>query len=82
MDAKVTLSFDQEVIQSAKAFAEKNNISLSRLTEFLLRQITSNQYSSIEDLPIADWISVVAEGEAEYRTKPRKISKSDFYERK
>jgi antitoxin component of RelBE/YafQ-DinJ toxin-antitoxin module len=82
MDAKVTLSFDQEVIQSAKAFAEKNNISLSRLTEFLLRQITSNQYSSIEDLPIADWISIVAEGEAEYRTKPRKISKSDFYERK
>ncbi|PIQ50151.1 MAG: hypothetical protein COW03_01450 [Cytophagales bacterium CG12_big_fil_rev_8_21_14_0_65_40_12] len=82
MDAKVTLSFDQEVIQSAKAFAEKNNISLSRLTEFLLRQITSNQYTSIEDLPIADWISVVAEGEAEYRTKPRKISKADFYEKR
>lgn len=82
MDAKVTLSFDQEVIQSAKAFAEKNNISLSRLTEFLLRQITSSQYSSIEDLPIADWIAAVAEGEAEYRTKPRKISKSDFYEGK
>ncbi|MFT6216093.1 MAG: hypothetical protein ACJAS3_002495, partial [Roseivirga sp.] len=30
----------------------------------------------------ADWISVVAEGEAEYRTKPRKISKTDFYEKK
>ncbi|MFT7269159.1 MAG: tRNA threonylcarbamoyladenosine modification (KEOPS) complex Cgi121 subunit [Roseivirga sp.] len=82
MDAKVTLSFDQDVIHAAKAFAEKNNISLSRLTEFLLRQITSDQYSSIEDLPIADWISVVAEGEAEYRTKPRKISKTDFYEKK
>jgi hypothetical protein len=82
MDAKVTLSFDQEVIHAAKVFAEKNNISLSRLTEFLLRQITSDQYSSIEDLPIADWISVVAEGEAEYRTKPRKISKTDFYEKK
>ncbi|WP_339606444.1 DUF6364 family protein [uncultured Roseivirga sp.] len=42
MDAKVTLSFDQEVIKSAKQFAEKNNISLSRLTEFLYRQLTSN----------------------------------------
>tara|TARA_R110001592_G_scaffold269627_2_gene535963 strand:+ start:870 stop:1118 length:249 start_codon:yes stop_codon:yes gene_type:complete len=82
MDAKVTLSFDQEVIKSAKAFAEKNNISLSRLTEFLYRQITSNEYKSIENLPIADWVSAVAEGEAEYHTKPRKISKSDYYERK
>lgn len=82
MDAKVTLSFDQEVIKSAKQFAEKNNISLSRLTEFLYRQITSNEYKSIENLPIADWVNTVAEGEAEYHTKSRKISKSDYYERK
>ncbi|MGW8122866.1 DUF6364 family protein [Roseivirga echinicomitans] len=82
MDAKVTLSFDQEVIKSAKAFAESNNISLSRLTEFLYRQITSNEFKSIENLPIADWVNAVAEGEVEYHTKPRKISKSDYYERK
>lgn len=82
MDAKVTLSFDQEVIRSAKEFAEKNNISLSRLTEFLYRQLTSNEYKSIENLPIADWVNAVAEGQAEYRTKPRKISKSGYYERK
>ncbi|WP_422356034.1 DUF6364 family protein [Roseivirga pacifica] len=82
MDAKVTLSFDQEVISSAKAFAEQHNISLSRLTEYLYRQITSNSYNALEDFPIADWVNAVAEGRAEYHTKPRKISKSDFYEKK
>ena len=82
MDAKVTLSFDKQVIQSAKAFAESQNISLSRLTEFLYRQITSSQFQSLDELPVSDWVSMVAEGQAEYRTKPRKISKSDFYEKK
>ena len=35
MDTKVTLHFDQEIINKAKAFAAKNNISFSRLTEFI-----------------------------------------------
>jgi hypothetical protein len=34
MDAKITLSFDESVIKRAKPYAENNNISLSRLTEF------------------------------------------------
>jgi hypothetical protein len=41
MDAKITLSFDKNVIEKAKAYAEENNISLSRLTEFLLSKVTS-----------------------------------------
>ena len=38
MDAKVTLSFDQEVIQKAKAFAEEKNISLSRFLGKLMKK--------------------------------------------
>lgn len=72
MDTKITLSFDEDVVKKAKKYAEKNNISLSRLTEFLLRKVTGNQYQSLEDLPIADWVNKVAEGEVEYLTKPRK----------
>ena len=34
MDTKVTLSFNETVINKAKKYAEKNNISLSRLVEF------------------------------------------------
>jgi len=80
MDAKVTLSFNEEILNKAKKFAEENNISLSRLTEFLYRQLTSGSYRSLEDLPIADWVTKVAEGEAEYKHKPRsrKAMKDEF----
>ena len=79
MDAKITLSFDASVIQSAKKFAESQNISLSRLTEFLYRQLATNQYPNLEELPIADWVSMVAEGKAEYKTKARKTSLKDEF---
>lgn len=72
MDAKITLSFDELVINKAKLYAVDNNISLSRLTEFLLNKVTSKSYQSLEDFPIADWVSMVSEGQAEYQTKPRK----------
>ncbi len=83
MDAKITLAFDENVITKAKQFADDNNISLSRLTEFLFRRITSGGYASLEDLPIADWVDTIAEGEVEYRRKPRNRQdlKKDFYEK-
>jgi hypothetical protein len=80
MDTKVTLSFDQEVILKAKDFAEQNNISLSRLTEFLYRRITEKQYGSLEELPISDWVSMVAEGEIEYKKRDRSSSKKEYFE--
>ena len=72
MDAKITLSFDESVINKAKRYAEDNNISLSRLTEFLLNKVTTKTYQSLEDFPISDWVSMVSEGQAEYQTKSRK----------
>jgi hypothetical protein len=72
MDAKITLSFDETVIKKAKKYAENNNISLSRLTEFLLAQVTSETHKSLQDLPISDWVNVVADGGAEYITEKRK----------
>ncbi len=80
MDAKITLSFDKEVIVKAKKFAEAQNISLSRMMEFLLRQITSGNYSSLENLPVSDWVNELAEGEAHYKTKPanRKSMRNEF----
>lgn len=71
MDVKVTLSFDAAVINKAKQYAEDNNISLSRLTEFLLRKVTSTHHKSLEDLPISDWVTMVSEGEAEYVRQPK-----------
>ncbi len=69
MDTKITLSFDEQVIAQAKAFAEANNISLSRLIEFMLSKVTDTRYRSLDELPVSDWISQVAEGEATYVRK-------------
>jgi len=84
MDSKITLSFDAGVIHKAKSFAEQNNISLSRLTEFLLRKVTSSHYKSLEDLPISDWVSMVSEGEAVYitRAKKNKQLKAEYFKSK
>jgi hypothetical protein len=84
MDVKITLSFDEEVINKAKAYAEANNISLSRLTEYLYRNMTSRHYPSLEALPLAEWVTEVAEGQAVYITKSqsRAQQKQEFYKSK
>ncbi len=82
MDAKITLSFDKSVIEQAKQYAESQNISLSRLMEFLLRKITSGNYQTLEDFPVSEWVNQVAEGDAEYITRPRsrKSIRNEFFD--
>ena len=84
MDTKITLSFDESVIKKAKQYAEANNISLSRMIEFLLKKITSSHYHTMEDYPVADWVQQLSEGEATYQTKgrSRKKLKEEFYKAK
>ena len=81
MDTKITLSFDDSIIGKAKKFADDQNISLSRLTEFLYSRMVSGHYKNLEDLPVADWVSMVSEGQAEYKTKSRtrKTLKNEYY---
>ena len=78
MDAKLTLNFDREVINKAKDFAAENNISLSRLTEFLYRNITSGHYKTLEELPLADWVNLIAEGEPQYIRRSGKATRKEF----
>lgn len=84
MDTKVTLSFDEGVVTKAKRYASKNNISLSRLVEFLLQKTISGNYSSLEQLPISDWVNQVAEGEITYlaKKKKRKSMKDEYFSSK
>ena len=79
MDTKLTLHFNRDVIEKAKAFAAANNISLSRLTEFLYQQITSGSYKTLDDFPVADWVNQVAEGKAVYMKRSRKTLKDEFF---
>jgi hypothetical protein len=84
MDAKVTLSFNASVVEKAKVYAESRGISLSRLTEILLRRLTSGTYTNIEDFPVSDWAHMLAEGEAEYirTSKSSKSLRSEMHESK
>lgn len=82
MDVKITLSFDGEIIAKAKRFAESQNISLSRLTEFLYSKIIKQNYIALEDFPVSEWINVAAEGPAQYNVKRKnsKQLKDEFYQ--
>lgn len=85
MDNKITLSFDESIITKAKKYAENNNISLSRLIEFLLKKVTANNYNSLEDFPISEWVNQIAEGEAVYQTKAKRIrsaAKAEYFNSK
>lgn len=84
MDAKLTLSLDAKVIESAKVFAEEQGISLSRLIEVMLRKAINTQSRNIEDLPISEWVMQVAEGEVEYKTRKRsrKEIKDEYFSSK
>ena len=84
MDAKVTLSFNKLIIEKAKQYAETQNMSLSRMLELILDKITSKQYASIEDFPISDWVTTIAEGKPEYTTpaKSRSKLKNQYHNRK
>lgn len=78
MDAKLTLHFDKEVIEKAKTFAEANKISLSRLTEFIYRQITTGHYKTFEDFPVSEWVNQLAEGKPVYHKRTRKSTKEEY----
>jgi Family of unknown function (DUF6364) len=84
MDVKITMSFEEAIINKAKQFAEEHNMSLSRLTEMIYKKMTAGNYKSLEDFPIAEWVSEVSEGEAEYNAKPRtrKAMKKEYYKAK
>jgi Family of unknown function (DUF6364) len=55
MDAKITLSFDGDVISKAKIFAEKNKVSLSRITEIFWSKMIDQDSATIDALPVSDW---------------------------
>jgi hypothetical protein len=80
MDTKLTLSFNADVVNRAKSFAEAHHISLSRLIEFMLVKVTDQRYRSLDELPVSDWITQVAEGEATYIRKnaPNRNLKKDY----
>jgi hypothetical protein len=59
MDTKLTLSLDKEVIQQAKRYAQKKNISLSKLIEAYLNKVSSREREIPEISPLVKSLSGV-----------------------
>ncbi len=67
METKLTLKLDQDVIQSAKAFAEKNKKSLSRMVEDYFRKLTSENEPSRKFSPLVEELSgIITEKDLEH----------------
>lgn len=60
MDAKLTLKLDKDVIDRAKSYASKKEISLSRLVESYFKSLTSG--SKTEKFEISPFVRSLATG--------------------
>lgn len=61
MDKKLTLSLNQNVIELAKDYARSNNISLSKLIESYLTNLTKKKNSEEDITPLVKSLSGVIE---------------------
>jgi Family of unknown function (DUF6364) len=57
MDAKITLKFDQQVVENAKLYAKKQNRSLSRIIESYLQSLTNDSVNKDKtEIIISDFV--------------------------
>lgn len=66
MDKKLTLSLNESVIENAKLFAKKNEISLSKLIESYLKSIVDNKTQNVEITPLVESLSGVIQLPADF----------------
>ncbi len=59
MDTKLTLNFNEDIIEKAKQYAKSNNISLSRLIEAYLAALVKKEKKHEEITPLVKSLSGV-----------------------
>jgi len=70
MDSKLTLKLNVNIIEQAKQYAKKNNISLSRMVENYLQAITERENKDIKISPLVESLTgVIQFDEKDYRKK-------------
>jgi hypothetical protein len=62
MDSKLTLKLNKSVIEQAKDYAKKNQVSLSRLIENYLASLTQKENSSKKEIEISAFVKSIATG--------------------
>jgi hypothetical protein len=61
MDTKLTLKLNQEIIEAAKKYASGKKMSLSRLVEFYLQTLTTENNND-EEFEISPFVKSIATG--------------------
>ncbi|GAH60836.1 unnamed protein product [marine sediment metagenome] len=61
MDTKLTIKLDRTIIEKAKKYAKRNNISLSRIIESYLNAITRDEIQNEEISPLVRSLSGIIE---------------------
>ncbi len=69
MDRKLTLSLNENVIESAKIYAKSNSISLSKLVESYLNMITKKKTKKVEVTPLVKSLSGVIDLPSDFDEK-------------
>jgi len=69
MDKKLTLSLNEEIIETAKHYAKSNNVSLSKLIESYLSTLTKKAKKEPEITPLVESLSGVISIEEDFDVK-------------
>jgi hypothetical protein len=69
MDKKLTLSLDENTIDSAKNYAKSNNVSLSKLIESYLKTLTNQTKKQTSITPLVESLSGVISLEDSFDSK-------------
>lgn len=69
MDSKLTVRLDSDVIERAKSYARRHNVSVSRMIESYLDSVTHTKSKDIEITPLVKSLSGVIEINADYDLK-------------
>ena len=69
MDKKLTLSLDENTIDSAKNYAKSNNVSLSKLIESYLKTLTNQTKKHTNITPLVESLSGVISLEDSFDSK-------------
>lgn len=76
MDTKLTLKLNKTIIEKAKKYASKKDISLSSIVESYLHLITSNDKN--DNLEISPFVKSIATGKSLSNDLEYKKEYSDF----
>ena len=83
MDAKLTLKFDQEIIEAAKEVAAERGQSLSRMVENYLRIITKEKRepfmvseADVNDIMISPFVKELSKG----TPLPNDLDENEYFE--